>query len=78
MVRTEVDFDPGEYKQVKKEAKALGISIAEYVRRAVRGRLPVDGDKPWMRYVDMVESGDPNSSQKVDEIIYGVKDGGLR
>jgi hypothetical protein len=25
---------------------------------------------PWMRYAGLVKSGDPNSSQSIDEIIY--------
>jgi hypothetical protein len=27
-----------------------------------------------MRYVALVESGDPNSSQSIDEIVYGSED----
>ena len=29
---------------------------------------------PWMRYAGFVESGDPNSSQSIDEIVYGSED----
>jgi hypothetical protein len=29
---------------------------------------------PWMRYAGFVESGDPNSSQSIDEIIYSSED----
>lgn len=36
--------------------------------------LPVDDNKPWMSLAGMVESGDPNSSQRIDEIVYGHKD----
>ena len=31
------------------------------------------GEGPWMRYAGFVESGDPHSSQHVDEIVYGPK-----
>lgn len=29
--------------------------------------------KPWMRYAGMVESGDPESSRRIDEVVYGRK-----
>ena len=74
MIRTQVSLDPAEYKAAKEEAKALGISVAEFVRRAVRQSLPVSTEKPWMRYAGSVESGDPNSSLNIDDIVYGHKD----
>lgn len=74
MIRTQISLDKREYALVKKEAAALGISIAELVRRALRQALPEDHQAPWMRYAGFVESGDPNSSQSVDEVIYGSKD----
>jgi hypothetical protein len=58
----------------KKEAAALGISLAEFIRRAVRERLPVSGEAPWMKYAGFVESGNPHSSQSLDDIVYGAKD----
>ena len=36
MIRTQVSLDKQDYALAKKEAKALGISLAELVRRAVR------------------------------------------
>ena len=36
--------------------------------------LPESDQRPWMRYAGLVESGDPNSSQSVDEIVYGSED----
>lgn len=74
MIRTQISFDENEYALAKREAKALGISMAELVRRAVRRVLPTDEDKPWMRYAGLVESGDPNSSQSIDDVVYGPKD----
>ncbi len=73
MIRTQISLDENEYQLAKQEAKALGISVAEFVRRAVRQMLPPEGDGPWMRYAGMVETGDPQSSQTVDEIVYGDK-----
>jgi len=55
----------------------LGISLAEYVRRAIRSALPIPRlrDQPnWMRYAGLVDSGNPQSSQSIDEIVYGDKD----
>lgn len=67
-------LDETEYKLAKKEAKALGISIAEFVRRAIRERLPVNSAQPWMRYAGLVESGDPDAGQSIDDVVYGRKD----
>jgi hypothetical protein len=74
MIRTQVSLDKQEYALAKKEAKALGISLAEFVRRAVRDKLPVSQEAPWMRYAGMVASGDPNSSLSIDDVVYGSKD----
>jgi ribbon-helix-helix CopG family protein len=74
MIRTQVSLDEKEYAQAKKEARVLGISVAEYVRRAIRETLPSRGGGAWMRYAGFVESGDPRSSRSIDGIVYGAKD----
>ena len=74
MIRTQISLEEREYILAKKQAKALGISVAEFVRRAIRQVLPPPGKAPWMRYVGMVESGNPRSSQTIDEVVYGSKD----
>ncbi len=74
MIRTQVSLDPHEYKLAKREAAVQGISVAEFVRRAVRQQLPPRGKPSWMRYADLVESGDARSSQSIDEVVYGRKD----
>jgi hypothetical protein len=74
MIRTQVSLDEVEYKLAKKEARALGISVAEFVRRAIRQTLPPAAGASWMRYAGFVESGDPRSSQSVDDVVYGTKD----
>jgi hypothetical protein len=71
MIRTQVSLDEKEYKLAKKSAKAQGISVAEYVRRAIRRSLS-DADKPWMKYAGMV-SGDRDSSDTIDDVVYGDK-----
>ena len=74
MIRTQISLDKTEYDLAKKEAAALGISVAEFVRRAVREALPARGEGAWMKYAGFIASGDPNSSQSIDEIVYGTKD----
>jgi hypothetical protein len=74
MERTQVSLSADEMRAAKAEAKRLGISLAELLRRSLRTLLPVDPSKPWMRYAGMVESGDARSSQRIDDVIYGQKD----
>jgi hypothetical protein len=74
MIRTQISLDKHEYDLAREQAAALGISVAELIRRAVRQILPVPGQGPWMKYAGFVESGDPNSSQSIDDIVYGSKD----
>lgn len=74
MIRTQVSLKEEEYRLAKKEAKALGISVAEFVRRAIRTSLPASGNAPWMRYAGMVDTEDQTSSQSIDEVVYGRKD----
>lgn len=73
MIRTQISLDGEEYAMAKREAKALGISIAEFVRRAIRDALPARGSAPWMRYAGLVESGNAQSSQTIDDVVYGAK-----
>lgn len=74
MIRTQVSLDAHEYDLAKKQAASLGISVAEFIRRAVREQLPVSDEKPWMKYAGLVESGDPRASQSIDELVYGTKE----
>lgn len=73
MIRTQISLSEVEFRAAKQEAKRLGISLAELLRRSLRHTLPVNDAAPWMRYAGMVESGDPQSSQRIDEIVYGQK-----
>ncbi len=74
MIRTQISLTQEEYALAKQEATRQGVSFAEYLRRALRVVLPVNREKPWMRYAGFVASGDQNSSQTIDELIYGQKD----
>jgi len=74
MTRLTIRLHAEEYTLAKKEAKALGISLAEFVRGAVVDKLLVSNHAPWMRYAGTVSSGDPNSSASIDEVVDGSKD----
>ena len=72
MVRTQVSLDIGMYKRAREEAKRQGISFAEICRRALALWLDTSrGDQPWMQFAGSVEGGDPESSQSVDQVVYG-------
>jgi hypothetical protein len=73
MIRTQISLSEKEYEAAKREAARLGISLAELLRRSLREMLPVDDKKPWMRYSGMVGSGDPQSSRRIDDVVYGQK-----
>jgi len=73
MIRTQVSLSEHEYQAAKAEAHRLGISLAELLRLSLRHLLPADESKPWMRYAGMIESGERDASQKIDEIVYGHK-----
>jgi hypothetical protein len=70
MIRTQIRLSEREYAAAKREARNLGISLAELLRRSLRTVLPVDQSKPWMRFAGMVESGNPDSSRTVDETVH--------
>jgi hypothetical protein len=74
MIRTQISLESYEYELARREAQTLGISVAEFVRRAIREKLPPDGQNPWMRFAGLVESGDIDSSGSIDEIVYGTKE----
>jgi hypothetical protein len=74
VIRTQISLDRDEYDLAKLQAAALGISLAEMIRRAVREQLPIPGEGAWMKYAGFAETGDPHSSQSIDELVYGAKD----
>ena len=48
MIRTQISLTDEEYRAAKKEAKRLGISLAELLRRSLRWLLPADPWRTWM------------------------------
>ena len=72
MIRTQVSLDKQLYDDARKEARRLGISFAELCRRALAQMLiSYETKEPWMRYAGTLESGDPDSSRSVDQVVYG-------
>ena len=73
MIRTQISLDEEAYREAKGEARRQGISLAEFVRRAVRLALPPPKrtDRRWLRYAGAVSSGDVNASRSVDDVVYG-------
>jgi Ribbon-helix-helix protein, copG family len=73
MIRTQVSLDEQAYREAKAEARRQGISLAEFLRRAVRVALPPRrrGDRPWLRYAGALASGDSDASRSVDTVVYG-------
>lgn len=74
MIRTQISLSEQEYEAARNEAARLGISLAELLRRSLRTMLPADESRPWMRYAGLVETGDPQSSRRIDEVVYGGKE----
>ena len=73
MIKTQISLPKDEYQAAKAEASKLGISLAELLRRALRRALSVDRSNPWMRYADMVASGDSQSCVLIDEVVDGAE-----
>lgn len=73
MIRTQVSLREEEYAAAKAEAARLGVSLAELLRRSLRALLPAGDQPPWMRFAGAVQSGDPEASRRIDEVVYGSK-----
>jgi hypothetical protein len=74
MIRIQINLSEQEYEAAKDEAERLGISLAELLRRSLRTHVPSGDELPWMRLAAMVSSGNPDSSQQIDDLVYGRKD----
>jgi hypothetical protein len=44
MVRVQVQLDPAQHRQIKQQARKLGVSVAEIVRRSVAAAFGADQD----------------------------------
>ena len=52
----------------------LGISVPEFVHRAVQQALAPTDEPPWMKCAGDVDCGDPHSSQHIDDLIDGPEE----
>ena len=73
MARISLSLTEYEYELVKKETRVLRVSIAEVIRRAIRHTVPSHEGGSWMRFAGSVATGNRNSSQSVDRIVYCSK-----
>jgi hypothetical protein len=74
MVRTQIALDEEMHRAAQDEARRQGISFAELCRRALALVLKRESEKedmPWMRFAGSIDTGDPDSSISVDEVVYG-------
>ena len=73
MIRTQISIDERAYRDAKAEASHLGVSLAEFLRRAVAAALAGRhaAERPWMRHAGSLSSGDPHASRSVDDVVYG-------
>ena len=72
MIRTQISLDEQTYLGAKAEARRRGVSLAEFLRRALAAALaPGRRDQPWMQYAGSLTSGDPDASRSVDAVVYG-------
>lgn len=69
----QIALEPELYEQAREEADRRGISLTELVQKVLRDALREaveELEKPWMRYAGIFDSGDPNASQTVNEVVY--------
>ena len=73
MIRTQISLGEPEYRDAKVEAARQGISLAEFLRRALTAALVErrSSTSPWMRHAGILSSGDPRGSVSVDDVVYG-------
>jgi hypothetical protein len=74
MIRIQISLEKQEYDLARRAANKLHISFAEFVRRCISQSLAAAKIAPWMRYAGFVETGNPHSSNSIDESVYGTKD----
>jgi hypothetical protein len=69
-IRIRVTLTRTEHDLARARASAKGVSLAEFMRQAIRAQLPPRSKGAWMQYAGFVESGNPHASQSVDDMVY--------
>ena len=74
-VTVHVSLDRDLYEQAEAEAGRRGISVAELIRSSLAEAVePRREARPWMRYAGAFDSGDPDSSSTIDDVVYGSRE----
>lgn len=73
MIRIRFRLTEREYRAARAEAKRLGISLTELVRRSLGSIIRGIGEPEWMRYAGMVRSF-ATDSESVDDVVYLKRD----
>ena len=71
MIRTRFRLTEQEYRAARAEARRLGISLTDLVRRSIRGLIREPDEPLWMRYAGIVNSVRTELVPSVDEVVYG-------
>jgi hypothetical protein len=72
MVRTQIALDSEDHRRAKRRAAEQGISLAEYVRRAVRHNLGGEAERPKAHISEIFgigSSGGSNIAKHKDRYI---------
>lgn len=74
MVRTQVSLEAESHRRAKQRADALGLSLAEYVRRLVDADLadPRDGQASLDAVVDLGDGGATDVGEDKDRLVGGA------
>lgn len=75
MMRTQVSLDEKMYRRAQAAARKQGISLAEFVRRALGSVLKPEKipARPWSRWTGSIRGGGPHASDpdELDRVVYG-------
>lgn len=72
MVRTQIALDSEDHRRAKRRAAEQGISLAEYVRRAVRHDLGGEAERPKAHISEifgLFDSGGSNVAEHKDRYV---------
>ncbi|HEX2689424.1 MAG TPA: ribbon-helix-helix protein, CopG family [Kofleriaceae bacterium] len=78
MIRTQISLDEKVYQRAQAAARKQGISLAEFVRRALGKVLEPEKvvkvtDRPWSRWTGSIRGGGSHASDpdEIDRVVYG-------
>ncbi|MPY88374.1 MAG: CopG family transcriptional regulator [Luteitalea sp.] len=70
MIQMQISLTHDMYREAKSAARRAGVSLAEFLRRALARKLGErkDAQQPWMSYAGVLSSGDPHASRSVNDV----------